>query len=406
MSKKFLIHSKDFWKSYLLLFFLFVWLRIILIVIENFVNEFVVTHSEVLIVYATYCFSIMVFSLLGAISSETIERQWSLRIWILTTIISCFVYLLVPNGNMLILYPFLGGLSFGFGLPVNLSYFGDCTSILNRGRMSSFLFFTISLTFPFLMIMSKFFAINILLLFSLIFFIFLFFLLPKQENKLIVERKIRYSHILTDKRFLSYFVPWCMFCFIDALEAPLLGYFLVGTFGRNFRDSVLFIETATAAFSVIIVGFIIDLYGRKEALIYGFVTLGVAYAIVGVFPHAALSWYFYSIIFGIASGFFAVIFIFAIWGDLSLKGLREKYYAIGSLPYFFGVFISKLSMPYLEVLPVSASFSLAGFFLFLAIIPLLYAPETLPEKLIRQRELRKYVEKAKKIREKYEKTGD
>jgi len=256
------------------------------------------------------------------------------------------------------------------------------------------------------MIMSKFFAINILLLFSLIFFIFLFFLLPKQENKLIVEKKIRYSHILTDKRFLSYFVPWCTFCFIDALEAPLLGYFLVGTFGRNFRDSVLFIETATAAFSVIIVGFIIDLYGRKEALIYGFVTLGVAYAIVGVFPYAALSWYFYSIIFGIASGFFAVIFIFAIWGDLSLKGLREKYYAIGSLPYFFGVFISKLSMPYLEVLPVSASFSLAGFFLFLAIIPLLYAPETLPEKVIKRRELKKYIEKAKKIREKYEKKED
>jgi len=49
-----------------------------------------------------------------------------------------------------------------------------------------------------------------------------------------------------------------------------------------------------------------------------------------------------------------------------------------------------------------AIFSFAAFFLFLAVIPLMYAPETLPEKLIRQKELRRYVEKAKKIREKYE----
>jgi len=406
MSKEFLVHLKDLWKSYLLLLFLFAWLRIILIVIESFIEKFIVAYSEVLIVYAIYCFSIMVFSLLGAICSEIIKRQWTLRIWILMAISSCFVYLLPRSNIMLILYPFLGGLSFGFGLPVNLSYFGDCTSILNRGRMSSILFFTISLIFPFLTVINNFFATNSLLLFSLIFLVLLLFLSSKQEDKVIVEKKILYSHILADKRFLSYFIPWCMFCFIDALEAPLLEYFLIGTFGVNFRDSVLFIETVTAALSVLIVGFVIDLYGRKEALIYGFVTLGIAYAIVGVFPYFMLSWYFYSIIFGVASGFFAVIFIFAIWGDLSLRGIREKYYAIGSLPYFFGVFISKLSMPYLEELPVSASFSLAGFFLFLAVIPLLYAPETLPEKAIKRRELRKYIEKAKKIREKYEKEKD
>jgi hypothetical protein len=37
----------------------------------------------------------------------------------------------------------------------------------------------------------------------------------------------------------------------------------------------------------------------------------------------------------------------------------------------------------------------------LAVLPLMYAPETLPEKNIRDRELKIYVEKAQQIKEKY-----
>jgi len=54
-----------------------------------------------------------------------------------------------------------------------------------------------------------------------------------------------------------------------------------------------------------------------------------------------------------------------------------------------------------ETVSANAIFSLTAFFLFLAVLPLMYAPETLPEKKIRERELRQYVEKAKKIKEKH-----
>jgi hypothetical protein len=54
------------------------------------------------------------------------------------------------------------------------------------------------------------------------------------------------------------------------------------------------------------------------------------------------------------------------------------------------------------VVPISTSFSLASFFLFLAILPLLHAPETLPEKTIQKRLLEKYVEDAKKTKERLE----
>jgi len=54
-----------------------------------------------------------------------------------------------------------------------------------------------------------------------------------------------------------------------------------------------------------------------------------------------------------------------------------------------------------EVVPSYAILSFAAFFLFLAIFPLMYAPETLPENVFRERKLRGYIEKAKRIREKF-----
>ena len=62
-----------------------------------------------------------------------------------------------------------------------------------------------------------------------------------------------------------------------------------------------------------------------------------------------------------------------------------------------------LFLPYTEVLPSESAytaFSLAAFFLFLAVVPLMYAPETLPEKKMKERQLKQYIEKAKKIKEK------
>jgi len=38
--------------------------------------------------------------------------------------------------------------------------------------------------------------------------------------------------------------------------------------------------------------------------------------------------------------------------------------------------------------------TIASFFLFLAVIPLMYAPETLPEKAMKDRDLKSYTEKA------------
>jgi hypothetical protein len=94
--------------------------------------------------------------------------------------------------------------------------------------------------------------------------------------------------------------------------------------------------------------------------------------------------------------------LFAIWGDLSDGKSRPEYYAVGFLPYALSGFVQVTLGPLMaEVVPAYAILSFAAFFLFLAIFPLMYAPETLPENVFRERELRGYIEKAKRVREKF-----
>jgi hypothetical protein len=96
-----------------------------------------------------------------------------------------------------------------------------------------------------------------------------------------------------------------------------------------------------------------------------------------------------------------------LWGDLSQSDTREKYFAIGAIPYFLTFIVQQLSGSYVTpIQPVTSiqtylPFFVASFFLFLGVFPLMYAPETLSEKKIELRRLRKYVEKAKIVKEKH-----
>jgi MFS family permease len=155
------------------------------------------------------------------------------------------------------------------------------------------------------------------------------------------------------------------------------------------------------SFSAFIGGLLSDWVGRKRVVLYGFATLGIAYAIMSIAPTTLFSWYFHLTIGSISSGMLLVVFLLILWGDLSQSGTREKYYVMGQTPLFLASLIGPFSAPYVTLIPKTSAFSLAAFFLFIAVLLLLYAPETLPQKKIELRRLRKYVETAKKLEEKY-----
>jgi hypothetical protein len=129
--------------------------------------------------------------------------------------------------------------------------------------------------------------------------------------------------------------------------------------------------------------------------------LGIEYATLSVFYISSTVSYLFMVLDGITWGFFFSVFFMTIWGDLGEGFEKEKYYTLGGLPFLLSNFVSVLVKPYVNVISPTAAFSFASFFLFLAVIPLMYAPETLPEKTLKERELKSYIEKAKKIKEKF-----
>jgi len=115
----------------------------------------------------------------------------------------------------------------------------------------------------------------------------------------------------------------------------------------------------------------------------------------------------FTIFDGVAWGFLYVNFIFVVWGDLSDVGNRAKYYFLGGMPFLLSGLIQVSIEPIAKSIPIQTSFSLASFFLFIATLLLLYAPESLSDKLMKSRELFNYVNNAlKKVQKEKEVSTD
>jgi MFS family permease len=188
-----------------------------------------------------------------------------------------------------------------------------------------------------------------------------------------------------------------MFSIINFSEIPILER----VFGTETFTFVQFAEYVFAGIFASVGGIMADIVGRKRIVITGFVMLGIEYAIMSVSAGSHGALYLFMILDGITWGLFFSVFLTVIWGDLGEGFEKEKYYTLGGLPFLLSNFVSILVKPYVSVISPTAAFSFASFFLFLAVIPLMYAPETLPEKTLKERELKSYIEKAKKIKEKF-----
>jgi MFS family permease len=186
-----------------------------------------------------------------------------------------------------------------------------------------------------------------------------------------------------------------MFSLINFIEVPLLE----GVFGADFVF-VEIVEYAIVGVVAVVGGTIADIAGRKRVVIAGFIMLGIEYAFLSVFSNSSAVLYLFLVLDGTTWGLLFSVFLTAIWGDLSENYEKEKYYTLGGLPFLLGGFLSILVRPYAIGISTTVAFSFASFFLFMAVIPLMYAPETLPEKAMKDRELKSYVEKAQKLTQK------
>jgi len=361
--------------------------------------------NEMLLVGLAFYGAFIISAAVGAtFLSKRLRSRVSLLSWVALGVGMCLVSPFLIDEFVsfkLVVTAFVLGVSVGLGIPSCLAHFADYALIENRGRFGAVAFFAIQSLTVFIYIPVSEFSIfdKFLILAAWRVSGVVGVLLLKPKEKLAEEKgSDSLLSIFVNKSFVFYFIPWFLFAIVEFVESPLLERF----FGSELFSLYSLSEIIVSGITAFLGGILCDLRGRKVTSILGFVMLGIGYAVLSLFPAVQFSNILYVIFDGIAWGFLYVTFIFVVWGDLSERGSREKYYLLGDMPFLLSGLIGILVKPFVQVVPISTSFSLASFFLFLAILPLLHAPETLPEKTIQKRLLEKYVEDAKKTKERLE----
>ena len=359
-------------------------------------------YFTTVLIWVLHFGGLIISALIGALIINRVkDRNRVLIAWMILGILVSVIAIVIdvtsiPNVLMLAL---LLGVSLGVGMPCCMGYFTESTDIQNRGRLGGVI---LLLSFIGMVALgatsSGDIGLQRFMLFSWRLLGLVLFLFLRPVKKIIEKVNIpAYKSLIGQRSFVLYVIPWILFSLITYLTVPIQS----GIVGQSTVDSLIVIENALIAVFAVIGGFISDRFGRKRVAIIGFALLGLGYSALGIYPDAIYSMYFFTFVDGIAWGMLYVVFVVTLWGDLS-KGLAsDKYYALGVLPFFASKFIELvIGNGIANMVPSTAIFSFTAFFLFLAVLPIVYAPETLSEKLMKDRELKNYLEKAQKVAQK------
>ena len=335
----------------------------------------------------------------ASLSNRLGRKSRFLSIWMILGIVLPFASLLInPTDVLSVTLLGLGfSLSLGIGLPSCMGYFTSNNAVETRGRLGGLimLFTGMSVIVLKTFLAGDLFTQTLTLAAWRGFGLLSFVLLKPSETSRAEAKTPSYKTIIRDRSFVLYFVPWIMFSLVNYMTIPVLDT----VFDQSMIATLLIIENGLIGVFAIIGGFLVDTVGRKRMAIIGFVALGLGYAILGLAPVSSLSWYFHTTVDGIAWGILLVIFVTTLWGDLSHNAPSDKFYAVGVFPFFVSRFLPLVLADQIKsIIPGNAYavFSFTALFLFLAVLPLIYAPETLPEKTMKDRELKNYIEKAQK----------
>lgn len=388
--------------AFVLLFFTLSWWPLTLSYLKSPQPGGASYSMETIVTRTTYYLSVVISSIIGSVIARKVKALRFLYYWMATGVVLSLVpmFFSSASGWQLLTAAVLLGSAFGIGMPSCLALFAELVRLEIRGTISGAVFLASNLAIAALALALGNIESTLIALVAGIWRLtgLVLFILFRPRSEVGIEQKghASFAEVLRNRQFLYYFVPWLAFCLIDFFENPIRRELFGG-----FAESALIIGPIIGSLSAIIGGVFSDKIGRKIMVLYSFVSIGLAYAVLSLVPNDPLVWYFYTIINGVAWGILTSIFILTLWGDLSQTNEREKYYAIGNAPFFIAGIIGLVVEPYVSLIRPDHTFSLAAFFLFLAVLPLLYAPETLPEKRIKERELKGYLEKAKKLKEKH-----
>jgi MFS family permease len=395
--------SRALFVAFLMSFNAFTWSYLTVGILENILEFSQIEPAAKLPYIALYYSALGIFNIVGQLAPRKSGRLNFLYAW---AVYGGFVTLLPAlytdfSLNHLALFSFILGASVGIGIPSTLAYLSDMTAIEERGKVSGITLFA-SYASLILLTMLPLNFVETSIIYAVWRFSVLATLLLRPKKLLTIDREkgLMPLPLQPKKLFLLYLIPWTMFSFVDQSTKPVV--MMKSEMILHEQNILGFLNLAgviAGALSCLLGGVLSDRIGRKKTITLAVALLGLGYAFLGLAPYETVFWFYYSIVDGIAWGILTCTCFFVIWGDLSRKGSREKYYSIGVLPYFLAGVVSIAFSNTLATINADSVFSLACLFLFLSILPLLIASETLPQEAVEQKLYRKYMEDAKKLRE-------
>jgi len=399
------INWKGFTPALLIVLNTFIWYALTYNAFSNTVNALSVPVPEKLALFSLYILGTVGSAVIGAVFLRC-KRETCLLLWMLMGAVMTAMLTIISDSSMIVdaLISFFLGVSLGIGFPSCLAYFAEATTVDTRGTCGGVTWGLFGIVIGIGTVFGAAFGIGldvtstflILACWRASGFIGLYLIIKRVGQSQQSPGSYAYTSVFRRREIILYVVPWIMVSLVNFIEAPI-----VASLMGNLADFLSFIEFSLVGLFALLGGVLADTVGRKRIIISGFIMLGIGYAVLSFSSGLIFFQYVYTLCDGIAWGMFSSVFLITLWGDLAQDRKKEKYYVIGGLPFLLSSFLSILVQPYIGSIGAGESFSLASFFLFSAVLPLIYAPETLPEKRVIEIELKDYLEKAQKVKDKY-----
>jgi MFS family permease len=343
---------------------------------------------------------IVLAAVFGFVLSKKFSRLRFLRVWLITGIPLSLLPLAIDLSALSysIGYFFVSGVYFGFGMPVALAYFASATKETNRAKRGGITFLVSFVTVFLLSLLGiTDIALNVAVLAACQALVLASVFVIKPPDFAVPQKDGSFAVVFKNRAFVLYFLPWLMFSMVNYIGEPLVSQIF-----PNLFQQFMLIENLLAGVVAVVTGFVADRIGRKRLVLTGFVLLGLGYGSLGLFAENLASWWFYTVVDGVSWGIFYTIFLMTIWGDIAKGKNSERFYAIGYLPFLFSIFAEVSIGPAIaSIVSHTAIFSFTSLFLFFAILPLTYAPETVSRKILENRELQEYIKKAQRTKMKF-----
>ena len=341
----------------------------------------------------TLFYASAIFGVGIGILARKFNRKKLLSLWILLGVLSSIFITLFEGAIFATVSSLFLGISFGFGLPTCLALIAECTAVEERARVSGIIILS-----SFIIVFAGTIIGQVLGLGVLGIFLLFAALRAISFSGLIVGKCETYkeepqkSHLsdIAYREFAFFLIPWAMFQFAASFAFNLIP----GT--PSYQAALAtgsIIRYVFIALFALISGVAADRIGRKIPIIIGLVMLGISFVLLA-FAKSPTSVLIYLPVSGIAWGTFFSIYL-AIPGDISVSGYREKFYGL-EYGLLLGVILFWIAIPGNRIFanfPANSFALILSAILFVSVVPVLLANETLSGKKITERKMKRHLDK-------------